>query len=59
MHIDGKAFQDKSEESSACSVYLFHKLHVLLYLEKAMAFNVKAAKDLQTTSFMEVKYLLK
>lgn len=24
-----------------------------------MAFNVKAAKDLQTTSFMEVKYLLK
>lgn len=34
MHIDGKVFQDKSEESSACSVYLFHKLHVLLYQEK-------------------------
>lgn len=34
MHIDGKAFQDKSEESSACSVYLFHKLHVLLHREK-------------------------
>lgn len=24
-----------------------------------MSFNVKTAKDLQTTSFMEVKYLLK
>lgn len=56
--LTGKHFKTKvKSQVHAVHIYFINCMFCSIGIK--MSFNVKTAKDLQTTSFMEVKYLLK